>query len=212
MLVPRAHFQLLTVFSIASAHPLSPINILCRFEDEKSVSGLYEEMWEENMSSERATLQLYLGEIIELISGGIMSSSWSSKRMFLYSLLYLGEHMKFDHLRFSPLHLNRKGILHSLWSYTILLMFSCRLLRQSVSYVTPLVRWYPHSTMFCSHLSWRKSLDAYGRYELVLLLLHNWNCFLLFTPSKAMCIDYISTHQMKTFIRILHVTVYYWGR
>lgn len=132
--------------------------------------------------------------------------------MFLYSLLYLDEYMKFNHLRFPPLHLNWKGILGSLWSYTILLIFSCRLLRQSVSYVTPLVRWYPHSTMFCSHLSWRKSLDAYGRYELVVFLLRNWNCFLLFSPSKAMCIDYISTLQMKKFIRILHVTVYYWGR
>lgn len=115
MLVLRVHLRLLTVFSIVSAYPLSPINILCRFEDEKSVSGLYEEMWEENMSSERATLQLYLGEIVELISGGIMSSSWSSKRkvlmMFLYSLLYLDEYMKFNHLRFSPLHLNGKGIL-----------------------------------------------------------------------------------------------------
>lgn len=115
MLVLRVHLRLLTVFSIASAYPLSPINILCRFEDEKSVSCLYEEMWEENMSSERATLQLYLGEIVELISGGIMSSSWSSKRkvlmMFLYSLLYLDEYMKFNHLRFSPLHLNGKGIL-----------------------------------------------------------------------------------------------------
>uniref|UniRef100_A0A1S4A5C6 Proteasome-associated protein ECM29 homolog n=1 Tax=Nicotiana tabacum TaxID=4097 RepID=A0A1S4A5C6_TOBAC len=57
-----------------------PVIFMSRFEDEKSVSGLYEEMWEENMSSERATLQLYLGEIVELISGGIMSSSWSSKR------------------------------------------------------------------------------------------------------------------------------------
>ncbi|XP_075078275.1 uncharacterized protein LOC107799855 isoform X1 [Nicotiana tabacum] len=57
-----------------------PVIFMSRFEDEKSVSCLYEEMWEENMSSERATLQLYLGEIVELISGGIMSSSWSSKR------------------------------------------------------------------------------------------------------------------------------------
>ncbi|XP_060216154.1 uncharacterized protein LOC132643671 isoform X1 [Lycium barbarum] len=57
-----------------------PVIFISRFEDEKSVSNLYEEMWEENMSSERVTLQLYLGEIVELISGGIMSSSWSSKR------------------------------------------------------------------------------------------------------------------------------------
>lgn len=57
-----------------------PVMFISRFEDEKSVSNLYEEMWEENMSSERVTLQLYLGEIVELISGGIMSSSWSSKR------------------------------------------------------------------------------------------------------------------------------------
>lgn len=57
-----------------------PVIFISRFEDEKSVSNLYEEMWEENMSSERVTLQLYLGEIVELISGGIMSSSWSRKQ------------------------------------------------------------------------------------------------------------------------------------
>lgn len=39
------------------------------------------------MSSERVTLQLYLGEIVELISGGLMSSSWSRKQKVLMIFL-----------------------------------------------------------------------------------------------------------------------------
>lgn len=54
--------------------------MICRFEDDKTISNLYEELWEENMSSERITLQLYLEEIVTLINEGINSSSWSSKK------------------------------------------------------------------------------------------------------------------------------------
>ncbi|KZV44445.1 hypothetical protein F511_19346 [Dorcoceras hygrometricum] len=57
-----------------------PVIFLSRFEDDKIISSLYEELWEENMSSERITLQLYLGEIVTLINEGIMSSSWASKK------------------------------------------------------------------------------------------------------------------------------------
>lgn len=57
-----------------------PVIFVSRFEDDKNVSSLFEEFWEENMSSERITLQLYIGETIPLICEGIMSSSWASKR------------------------------------------------------------------------------------------------------------------------------------
>ncbi|XP_058196346.1 uncharacterized protein LOC131312529 isoform X1 [Rhododendron vialii] len=57
-----------------------PVIFVSRFEDDKSVSSLFAEFWEENMSSERITLQLYMGEIVVLICEGIMSSSWASKR------------------------------------------------------------------------------------------------------------------------------------
>ncbi|KAK9053492.1 hypothetical protein SSX86_030126 [Deinandra increscens subsp. villosa] len=57
-----------------------PVIFLSRFEDDKNVSRLYEELWEENMTSERLTLQLYLGEIVALITEGVASSSWASKR------------------------------------------------------------------------------------------------------------------------------------
>ncbi|CAA3007764.1 proteasome-associated ECM29 homolog isoform X1 [Olea europaea subsp. europaea] len=57
-----------------------PIIFLSRFEDDEIISNLYEELWEENMPSERITLQLYLGEIVTLISEGIMSSSWATKK------------------------------------------------------------------------------------------------------------------------------------
>ncbi|KAL4027472.1 hypothetical protein IC575_010638 [Cucumis melo] len=57
-----------------------PIIFVSRFEDDKHVSGLFEELWEENTSGERITLQLYLGEIVSLICNGVTSSSWSSKK------------------------------------------------------------------------------------------------------------------------------------
>ncbi|KAL5580309.1 hypothetical protein UlMin_012751 [Ulmus minor] len=57
-----------------------PVIFVSRFEDDKHISGLFEELWEENTSSERVSLQLYLGEIVSLICEGIASSSWSSKK------------------------------------------------------------------------------------------------------------------------------------
>ncbi|KAL3621946.1 hypothetical protein CASFOL_034142 [Castilleja foliolosa] len=57
-----------------------PVIFVSRFEDDKTISGLYEELWEENMSSERITLQLYMGEIVALINEGLLSSSWASKK------------------------------------------------------------------------------------------------------------------------------------
>ncbi|EXB37190.1 hypothetical protein L484_013555 [Morus notabilis] len=53
---------------------------LSRFEDDKQVSGLFEELWEENTSSEWIALQLYLAEVVSLICESITSSSWSSKK------------------------------------------------------------------------------------------------------------------------------------
>lgn len=61
----------------------------CRFEDDKHVSGLFEELWEENTSSERIALQLYLAEIVSLVCESITSSSWSSKKKV--------NHMCFSH-------------------------------------------------------------------------------------------------------------------
>ncbi|KAL0534244.1 hypothetical protein IC582_028532 [Cucumis melo] len=51
-----------------------------RFEDDKHVSGLFKELWEENTSGGRITLQLYLGEIVSFICNEVTASSWSSKK------------------------------------------------------------------------------------------------------------------------------------
>ncbi|KAJ6794863.1 proteasome-associated protein ECM29-like protein isoform X3 [Iris pallida] len=57
-----------------------PVIFVSRFEDDKDISTSFEELWEENSSSERVTLQLYLEEIVKLLSDCIASSSWASKR------------------------------------------------------------------------------------------------------------------------------------
>ncbi|KAG6414017.1 hypothetical protein SASPL_126733 [Salvia splendens] len=68
-----------------------PVIFVSRFEDDKTISSLYEDLWDENMSNERITLQLFLGEVVDLINEGIMSSSWASKKKAcLVSRLLIG--------------------------------------------------------------------------------------------------------------------------
>lgn len=68
-----------------------PVIFVSRFEDDKIISSLYEELWDENMSSERITLQLYMEEIVTLINEGIMSSSWASKKKASQAVRKLSE-------------------------------------------------------------------------------------------------------------------------
>ncbi|KAK9169653.1 hypothetical protein Syun_001793 [Stephania yunnanensis] len=68
-----------------------PIIFIGRFEDDKDVCSLFEELWEENTSTERVTLQLYLGEIVELLNEGITSSSWASKKKSARGIRKLSE-------------------------------------------------------------------------------------------------------------------------
>ncbi|XP_030959197.1 proteasome adapter and scaffold protein ECM29 [Quercus lobata] len=68
-----------------------PVIFLSRFEDDKYISGLFEELWEENTSGERITLQLYLGEIVSLICESITLSSWASKRKSALAICKLSE-------------------------------------------------------------------------------------------------------------------------
>lgn len=60
--------------------------INCRFEDDKQISGLFEEVWEDITSGERVTLQLFLQEIVNHICESITSSSWASKKKARYYL------------------------------------------------------------------------------------------------------------------------------
>ncbi|XP_038694487.1 proteasome adapter and scaffold protein ECM29 isoform X1 [Tripterygium wilfordii] len=68
-----------------------PVIFISRFEDDKYVSGLFEELWEENTSGDRVTLQLYLGEIVTLICEGMISSSWARKRKSAEAIFKLSE-------------------------------------------------------------------------------------------------------------------------
>ncbi|KAG5253924.1 proteasome adapter and scaffold protein [Salix suchowensis] len=70
-----------------------PVIFISRFVDDKNVSGLFEELWEDSTSGERITIQLYLGEIVSLICEGLASSSWTSKRKSAQAICKLGEVM-----------------------------------------------------------------------------------------------------------------------
>ncbi|KAK9692274.1 hypothetical protein RND81_09G253100 [Saponaria officinalis] len=73
---------------------LIPVLFISRFEDDKHVSGLFEELWEENTSGDNVTLQLYLGEIVSLITESFMSSSWSSKKKAAQAITKLSETLR----------------------------------------------------------------------------------------------------------------------
>ncbi|XP_074321211.1 uncharacterized protein LOC141657772 [Silene latifolia] len=73
---------------------LIPVIFILRFEDDKHVSGLFEELWEENTSGDNVTLQLYLGEIVSLITESFVSSSWSSKRNAAQAITKLSETLR----------------------------------------------------------------------------------------------------------------------
>uniref|UniRef100_A0A0D9XNV0 Uncharacterized protein n=1 Tax=Leersia perrieri TaxID=77586 RepID=A0A0D9XNV0_9ORYZ len=57
-----------------------PVIFASRFDDDKDLSALYGELWEDIPSNERVTLQLYLPEIISLLCDCMSSSSWAGKR------------------------------------------------------------------------------------------------------------------------------------
>ncbi|KAK8955794.1 hypothetical protein KSP40_PGU002294 [Platanthera guangdongensis] len=70
-----------------------PVIFISRFDDDKDISILYEELWEDNSTSDRVTLQLYLQEIVSLISSCISSSSWANKRKSAKATVKLCESM-----------------------------------------------------------------------------------------------------------------------
>ncbi|XP_056161044.1 uncharacterized protein LOC115693959 [Syzygium oleosum] len=68
-----------------------PAIFISRFEDDKNLSGIFEELWEENTSGEQITLRLYMEEIVSLIRDNISSSSWGSKKKAAQAICKLGE-------------------------------------------------------------------------------------------------------------------------
>ncbi|XP_024544607.1 proteasome adapter and scaffold protein ECM29 [Selaginella moellendorffii] len=57
-----------------------PVAFIGRFDEEKSVRSDFEEVWEENTSSQTVALQLYMLEIMPLLLDGLATSSWTRKQ------------------------------------------------------------------------------------------------------------------------------------
>ncbi|GKU93498.1 hypothetical protein SLEP1_g7091 [Rubroshorea leprosula] len=68
-----------------------PVIFISRFEDDKHVSGVFAELWEDSSSGDRVTVQLYLEEIVSLICESITSSSWASKKKSAQAICKLSE-------------------------------------------------------------------------------------------------------------------------
>ncbi|KAJ3684358.1 hypothetical protein LUZ61_013522 [Rhynchospora tenuis] len=71
-----------------------PVTFVSRFEDDKDISTLFEELWEEVPSGERVTLQLYLEEVVSLLCDCMASSSWAAKRKSAKAMRKLSEVLK----------------------------------------------------------------------------------------------------------------------
>eukprot|EP00252_Welwitschia_mirabilis_P015359 TRINITY_DN3375_c0_g1_i1.p1 TRINITY_DN3375_c0_g1~~TRINITY_DN3375_c0_g1_i1.p1 ORF type:complete len:401 (-),score=91.01 TRINITY_DN3375_c0_g1_i1:94-1191(-) len=57
-----------------------PLLFIARFDDDREISRLIEDVWEENSTGESVTLQLYLQEIVLLLNENLTSSSWAKKK------------------------------------------------------------------------------------------------------------------------------------
>ncbi|XP_010521564.1 PREDICTED: proteasome-associated protein ECM29 homolog isoform X1 [Tarenaya hassleriana] len=82
-----------TASDIVASHQsaIVPAIFISRFEDDKQISGLFEEVWEDSTSGERVTLQLFLEEIVSLLCESITSSSWASKKKSARAICKLAE-------------------------------------------------------------------------------------------------------------------------
>ncbi|CAJ1971242.1 unnamed protein product [Sphenostylis stenocarpa] len=85
------HAAIIPVIFFSRCDLLDVMMALFIFEDDKNVSALFEELWEEYTSGDRITLHLYLGEIVSLICEGMSSSSWASKRKSAQAICRLSE-------------------------------------------------------------------------------------------------------------------------
>ncbi|CAK7330671.1 unnamed protein product [Dovyalis caffra] len=121
-----------------------PAIFITRFEDDKYVSGLFEELWEDSTSGERITIQLYLGEIVSLICEGLASSSWPTKAICKLSEV-LGESLSsYHHVLLDSLMKELPG---RLWEILEVMVNDCNSMIQCViDYdATPLYRYKSRS-------------------------------------------------------------------
>jgi proteasome component ECM29 len=57
-----------------------PLAFVAKFDEEKDISSIFEEIWEDNISSTSVALGLYMPEIVTRLKEGIGSSSWPQKK------------------------------------------------------------------------------------------------------------------------------------
>jgi len=71
-----------------------PMTFVARFDDEKGIVTLFEEIWEDNTSTGSVTLTMYMPEIVKLLIEGIGSSSWTQKQKSARALSKLAESVR----------------------------------------------------------------------------------------------------------------------
>ncbi|KAI5083342.1 hypothetical protein GOP47_0003085 [Adiantum capillus-veneris] len=57
-----------------------PTAFIARFDEDKTVSNMFEDIWDENTSGQSIAMQLYASEIIPLALKGLSNTSWTQKK------------------------------------------------------------------------------------------------------------------------------------
>lgn len=68
-----------------------PVAFVARFEEEKDVRSYFEDIWEENTSTEGVALQFYTSDIVPLALEGLSSTSWTQKKKSAKAIARLAE-------------------------------------------------------------------------------------------------------------------------
>ncbi|KAI5083366.1 hypothetical protein GOP47_0003109 [Adiantum capillus-veneris] len=68
-----------------------PTAFIARFDEDKTVSNMFEDIWDENTSGQSIAMQLYASEIIPLALKGLSNTSWTQKKMCAIGITKLAE-------------------------------------------------------------------------------------------------------------------------
>ena len=64
----------------AHATAILPAAFAAKMDEDAEVAAVWKEVWEDGCSSEGAAVRMYMGELVEIISGGLAAQQWGRKK------------------------------------------------------------------------------------------------------------------------------------
>ncbi|MCO5585966.1 hypothetical protein L7F22_039902 [Adiantum nelumboides] len=68
-----------------------PTAFIARFDEDKTVSNIFEDIWEENTSGQSIAMQLYESEIVSIALKGLSNTSWTQKKRCAMAITKLAD-------------------------------------------------------------------------------------------------------------------------